>query len=603
MQKRLSRSEVPAHLTWNLEDIFPTDEAWEQELASVAADIAKVTRFKGRLGESAKVLYECLEAAEALERRLRRVVSYASLKQSGDGTDPANQAAMGRASSLASNVGAGLSFIRSEALSLPEGTLERYLDQHEPLRELERMIGKMIKEKPHLLNSETEVALASLSEVMSSPSLVYNRSKAADMAFEPILDKNGVSHPMSFALYEETYEKSPDPVLRRNAFASFTKGLKAYQNTYGATWGTEVKKHVVLAKLRGYESATHMLLDAQEVTLDVYKNLHDIILKEVAPHMRRYARLRKQVLGLDKLLYCDIEAPLDPDFSPATTFEEAAETIVDGLSVLGPEYTEIMATGMKNRWIDLADNIGKSTGAFCNTVPGAHPYILVTWQNSMRNALILSHELGHGGHGVLSQRYQRFYNIRSTMFFTEAPSTINELLVGNYIASQSDDPRMRRWLAMQFLMTYHHNFVRHLIEGELQRRIYVLAEKGQTITASVLSRVQGEILEEFWGEEVEIDDGARLTWMRQPHYYMGLYPYSYSAGLTIGTAVSKAIREEGQPAVDRWLSVLKSGGTKSPIELAKAAGVDMTQPDAIRKAVDYVGSLVDEVVKGFGVTI
>ena len=189
------------------------------------------------------------------------------------------------------------------------------------------------------------------------------------------------------------------------------------------------------------------------------------------------------------------------------------------------------------------------------------------------------------------------------MFFTEAPSTINELLVGNYIASQSDDPRMRRWLAMQFLMTYHHNFVRHLIEGELQRRIYVLAEKGQTITASVLSRVQGEILEEFWGEEVEIDDGARLTWMRQPHYYMGLYPYSYSAGLTIGTAVSKAIREEGQPAVDRWLSVLKSGGTKSPIELAKAAGVDMIQPDAIRKAVDYVGSLVDEVVKGFGVTI
>lgn len=600
MQKRLSRSEVPAQLTWNLDDIFPSNEAWEQELAALAADIPTVTKFKGRLGEGAPVLFECLEAAEALERRLRRVVSYASLKQSGDGTDPANQAAMGRASALAARVGAELSFIRSEALSLPDGTLERYLQEHEPLKDFERMIGKMIKEKPHLLNPETEVALASLSEVLNSPSLVYNRSKAADMAFEPVLDKNGVSHPMSFALYEETYEKSPDLVLRRNAFASFTKGLKAYQNTFGATWGTEVKKHVVLAKLRGYESATHMLLDSQEVTIDVYNNLHDIILKEIAPHMRRYARLRKQVLGLDKLLYCDIEAPLDPDFSPPTTFDEAAETIVKGLSVLGSEYTEIMAKGMKSRWIDLADNIGKSTGAFCNTVPGAHPYILVTWQDSMRNALVLSHELGHGGHGVLSQRYQRFSNTRSTMFFTEAPSTINELLVGNYIASQSDDPRMRRWLAMQFLMTYHHNFVRHLIEGELQRRIYVLAEKGQPITASVLSRVQGEILEEFWGGEVEVDDGARLTWMRQPHYYMGLYPYSYSAGLTIGTAVSKAIREEGQIAVDRWLSVLKAGGTKSPIELAKMAGVDMTKPDAIRKAVDYVGSLVDEVVKGFG---
>ncbi|HHW26819.1 MAG TPA: oligoendopeptidase F [Firmicutes bacterium] len=603
MQKRLHRSEVPPHLTWNLDDIFPSVDAWETELASVAQDIPTVTKYKGRFAEGPSVLYECLEAAEALERRLRRVVSYASLKQSGDGTDPANQAAMGRASALAAKVQAELSFIRSEALALPDGTLERYLKEHAPLKDFERMIGKMVKEKPHLLHPETEVALASLSEVLTSPSLIYNRSKAADMTFEPVLDKNGVSHPMSFALYEETYEKHPDVVLRRNAYASFTKGLKAYQNTYGATWGTEVKKHVVLAKLRGYESATHMLLDAQEVDIDVYNRLHDIILKEIAPHMRRYARLRKQVLGLDKMLYCDIEAPLDPDFSPKTTFEEAAELIVKGLSVLGPEYTEIIAKGMKSRWIDLADNIGKSTGAFCNTVPGAHPYILVTWQDSMRNALVLSHELGHGGHGVLSQRYQRFYNTRSTMFFTEAPSTINELLVGNYIMSQSDDPRMRRWLNMQFLMTYHHNFVRHLIEGELQRRIYVLAEKGQPITASVLSRVQGEILEEFWGGEVEIDDGARLTWMRQPHYYMGLYPYSYSAGLTIGTAVAKAIREEGQPAVDRWLAVLKAGGTKPPIELAKMAGVDMTKPEPILEAVAYVGSLVDEVVKGFGVDV
>ncbi|MGE5654915.1 MAG: M3 family metallopeptidase, partial [Bacillota bacterium] len=253
----------------------------------------------------------------------------------------------------------------------------------------------------------------------------------------------------------------------------------------------------------------------------------------------------------------------------------------------------------ENRWIDRADNIGKSTGAFCSGAPGVHPYILCTWTDNMRSALLLSHELGHAGHGVLTQRHQRALNSRGSMFFTEAPSTINELLVANYIRSQSNDPRMLRWLNVQLLMTYHHNFVRHLIEGELQRRIYVLAEKGQPITASVLSRVQGEILEEFWGGEVEIDDGARLTWMRQPHYYMGLYPYSYSAGLTIGTAVAKAIQEEGQPAVDRWLTVLKLGGTKPPVELAKIAGVDMTNPDAIRKAVDYVGSLVDQVVKTF----
>lgn len=599
MSKRLRRAEVPEHLTWNLADIFPDDRAWEKALTAVLEELPSVTQYQGHLGEGPEVLLACLEAAEELTKKVIKVRTYASLKQSADGTDPANQVAMGRAAAMAAQVEAATSFIRSEALSLPEGTLERYLEEEPKLREFQRLIDKLNAEKPYMLHPETEKALASLSEVLGAPYVIYTRSKAADMTFEPVLDSQGKSHPMSFAMYEEAYEKSPDTTLRRNAYTAFTKGLQAYQNTYGATWGTEVKKQVTLAKLRGYESATHMLLHGQEVSLEVYNNLHDIILKELAPHMRRYAELRKKVLGLDKLLYCDIEAPLDPEFSPPATFEAASEIILNGLSVLGEEYAAIIEAGLKNRWIDLANNVGKSTGAFCTTVPDVHPYILVTWTDNMRSALLLSHELGHAGHGVLAQRYQRLSNARASMFFIEAPSTINELLVGNYIKSQTNDPRMIRWLAMQLLMTYHHNFVRHLIEGELQRRIFAMAEEGQPITASVLSQVQGEILEEFWGDTVEIDEGARLTWMRQPHYYMGLYPYSYSAGLTIGTAVAQAILEEGQPAVDRWLEVLKAGGTKPPMELAKMAGVDMTKPDPIYAAVDYVGSLVDLVVESF----
>ncbi|HSL93051.1 MAG TPA: oligoendopeptidase F [Bacillota bacterium] len=599
LKKRMTRAEVPEHLTWNLTDIFATDEAWEEALTQVETQIPTVTKYQGKLADGPLVLYECLEAAELLQKKLIQVISYASLKQSGDGTDPANQMSMGKAASLAAKVQAATSFVRSEILELPEGLLEKYLAEEPKVKEFERLLRKMIAEKPHVLSPETEVALASLSEVLASPYMIYSRSKAADMAFEPVLDKDGVSHPMSFALYEEAYEKSADVVLRRNAYESFTKGLRAYQNTYGATWATEVKKHVVTARLRGYESASHMLLLSQEVTLEPYNQLHDIILKELAPHMRRYARLRKEVLGLDKLLYCDIEAPLDPEFSPAATFEDAKEIILNGLAVLGDEYREIMRDGLNNRWIDLAENVGKSTGAFCNGVPDVHPYILVTWTDNMRSALLLSHELGHAGHGVMTMRNQRLSHARGSMFFTEAPSIINELLVAEYVKKQSDDPRMHRWLAMQLLMTYHHNFVRHLIEGDLQRRIFALAEKGQTITAALLSKVQGEILEEFWGGEVEIDEGAKLTWMRQPHYYMGLYPYSYSAGLTVGTAVVEMIREEGQPIIDRWMEVLKTGGLLPPLELAMMAGVDMSKPDAIRKAVAYVGSLVDDVVKNF----
>jgi len=599
MAKRLSRSEVPEELTWNLADLFPNDSAWESELKGVAAEIGTITQYRGRFSEGSSVLLECFESLEALYKRVFRVGSYASLKLSADGTSSDNQVMAGRVAALGARMSSETSFVQTELLSLPDGTVEKYLEEEPGLKEFRRMIEKALELKPHTLNPETEKVLAALGEVLDAAYTIYQRSKAADMSFEPVADKDGNQLPMSFAGYENRYERSADIVLRRNAFASFTKGLKAYQNTYGATWGTEVKKNVVLAKLRGYPSAIHMLLKEQEVSIDVYNNLHDIILTDLAPHMRRYARLRKQVLGLDKMLYCDIEAPLDPDFSPPTTFEQASKVILDGLSVLGPEYIEIIDTGLKNRWIDLADNIGKSTGAFCSTVPGVHPYILITWTDSMRNALTLSHELGHAGHGELTLRNQRLANAEPSMFFVEAPSTINELLVGNHILSQSRDVRMRRWVIMQFLTTYHHNFVRHLIEGELQRRIYALAEKGQPITAATLSQVQGDILEEFWGEEVEVDDGARLTWMRQPHYYMGLYPYTYSAGLTIGTAVAKAIQVEGRPAVDRWLKVLKAGGSKNPMELAEMAGLDMTKPEPIRTAVDYVGSLVDEVVNSF----
>jgi oligoendopeptidase F len=595
MQKRLTRSEVPVELTWNLEDIFPSVEAWETEFNAVSGLVGTVTKFKGRLHEAAKVLLECLEAQEALQKRLVKVTSYASLNQSADGTSPANQAMAGRASSLGARIHAETSFIQSEALSLPEGTLQRYLAEEPGLEPFRLTIERMIEEKPHLLNPETEMVLAALGEVLNAPSMVYERSRVADLSFEPAVDGKGNRLPVSLG----GHEGSADIVLRRNAYASTTKGLKAYQNTYGATWGTEVKKNVVLARLRGFPSAIHMLLDRQQVTIDVYNNIHDIILKELAPHMRRYAQLRKRVLGLDKMLYCDIEAPLDPEFSPETTLEQARDIVLSGLSVLGPEYAEIVATAFKDRWIDWADNVGKTTGSFCSSVYGVHPYVSTHWGKRLRNATTVAHELGHAGQGVLSQRYQRLANTRPTMFFVEAPSTTNEILVGNYILSQNNDVRMRRWLIMQFLMSYHHNFIRHLIEGELQRRTYALAEKGQPITATVLSKVQGEILDEFWGGEVEIDDGARLVWMRQSHYYRGLYPYSYSAGLTIGTSVAKAIREEGTPAAERWVEVLKAGGTKKPLELAKMAGVDMTKPDPIRAAVAYVGSLVGEVIRSF----
>jgi oligoendopeptidase F len=249
--------------------------------------------------------------------------------------------------------------------------------------------------------------------------------------------------------------------------------------------------------------------------------------------------------------------------------------------------------------VDYSDNVGKRTGAFCTSPYGGHPLVFMTWSNQARNIFTLGHELGHAGHLHLAGLNQRLLNTMPSMFFIEVPSTLNELLVGDKLIQEATDARMKRWVIMTLLRSYHHNFVRHLLEGELLRRIYALAEAGEAITAGTLSETKGAILAQFWGDSLQLDEYAKLTWMRQAHYYRGLYPYTYAAGLTASTAIAQSFREEGQPAIERWLEVLKAGGSLPPMELMQMAGVDLSTTAPIKKAVAYVGSLVDELEQLF----
>ncbi|WP_077620487.1 oligoendopeptidase F [Bacillus sinesaloumensis] len=594
----LLRSEVPVEQTWNLHDLFETDEAWEKELKSVEKHIQSVTHFKGRVGESATSLLNCLKAKDELLERLIRVMSYADLHMSVDGTSSVYQANAARASSLVSEVSASLSFIKSELLELDGKTLELYLQEEQGLAEFQKTLSDILEAKQYTLSQDAEEMLAAFGEVLSSPYMIYQRSKTSDMQFPTFRTDDGVEHPLTFNSFPK-YEDSADTNIRRKASEAFAATLDKYKNTYGATYATEIKKQVIEARLRGFDSVTDMLLEEQQVTKEMYQNQLHTIQTELAPHMRRLAKLKQRVLGLDTMYYSDLKAPLDPDFNPAVTYEEASKLVLDAVQVMGTEYIEIMQEGIHNRWVDLADNVGKRSGAFCSSPYGAHPYILMTWNNSMRNTYTLAHELGHAGHFVLAGRNQRLSNTRPSRYFVEAPSTMNEMLLSRHILSQSNDERMKRWVILQSLGTYYHNFVTHILEGELQRRIYDLADKGTPLTAKIISEQKVEALSAFWGEDVQMDKLAELTWMRQPHYYMGLYPYTYSAGLTASTIASQMILEDGQPAVDRWLTALKAGGTLKPLELMKLAGVDMSTTEPIKKAVAYVGTLVDELEKSF----
>lgn len=599
IEKRHIRAEVPIELTWDLSDLYESDKEWETALRVLTDDIKKLDAFKGQLHTSPTTLLHCLLLEEELLMKLTKLYSYANLKESTDRTNPVIQANSSKIAALWTKVYTALSFIHNEILSLEEGTIEKYLTEETKLEPFRKSLLDILQKRQHTLSPETEEALAALGEVHSSPYKIYGMTKLADMDFNSIQDEQGNELPVSFSLFESKYEFSPSVDIRRKAYSSFVSTLKRYKNTVATTYATEVKKQVTLSRLRKFESVTHMLLEPQKVPLEMYNNQLDIIYKELAPHMRRFADLKKKVLGLDQMLFCDLHAPLDPEFNPAITYEEAGKLIQDSLQVLGDEYSAIIKKGFKERWVDLADNVGKSTGAFCSSPYGSHPYILITWQNTMRGCFTLAHEFGHAGHFYLANKNQRIMNVRPSMYFVEAPSTMNELLLAQHLLATTDDKRMHRWVILQLLGTYYHNFVTHLLEGEYQRRVYTLAEEGEALTATTLTEIKTNVLSTFWGNSVEIDEGAGLTWMRQPHYYMGLYSYTYSAGLTASTAVAQMIKEEGQPAVDRWLDVLRAGGTMKPLELMKRAGVDMSKPDAIRKAVSYVGSLIDELERSY----
>ncbi|PEK59537.1 oligoendopeptidase F [Bacillus wiedmannii] len=599
IEKRHIRAEVPTELTWDLCDLFESDKDWETTLRVLTDDIKKLDAFKGQLHTSPTTLLHCLLLEEELLMKLTKLYSYANLKESTDRTNPVIQANSSKISALWTKVHTALSFIHNEILSFDEGTIEKYLHEETKLEPFRKSLLDILQKRQHTLSPETEEALAALGEVHNSPYKIYGMTKLADMDFTSIQDEQGNELPVSFALFESKYEFSPSADIRRKAYSSFVSTLKRYKNTVATTYATEVKKQVTLSRLRKFESVTHMLLEPQKVPLEMYNNQLNIIYKELAPHMRRFADLKKKVLGLDQMLFCDLHAPLDPEFNPTITYKEAGKLIQDSLKVLGDEYSSIIEKGFKERWVDLADNVGKSTGAFCSSPYGSHPYILITWQNTMRGCFTLAHEFGHAGHFYLANKNQRIMNVRPSMYFVEAPSTMNELLLAQHLLATTDDKRMRRWVILQLLGTYYHNFVTHLLEGEYQRRVYTLAEEGEALTATTLTEIKTNVLSTFWGDSVEIDEGAGLTWMRQPHYYMGLYSYTYSAGLTASTAVAQMIKVEGQPAVDRWLDVLRAGGTMKPLELMKHAGVDMSKPDAIRRAVSYVGSLIDELERSY----
>lgn len=589
-----SRKDVPAELTWDLSLIYATEEEMYQDVEKAKALRDRMLKtYQGKL-TTPQNINACLDDFRQIIQLFILTNDYCDLAVSVDYYDTYNQERNDKMGRLRAESFSMLSFIDSELMEAEDSVIEQAITETDKNKNYLRDI---LRRKPHKLHPETERVLAALSQTIEAPYQIYNMAKLADMKFASFT-VGEKEYALGYSLFEDNYEYEKDAAVRRAAFAAFSAKISEYENVTAAAYNTQVQTEKTLASLRGFDSVIDSLLFSQKVTREMYDRQIDLIMEKLAPHMRKYARLLQKIHHLDKMTFADLKIAVDPEYDPKVTIEESREYIEKGLSVMGKDYVDMVKEAYRDRWVDFAQNAGKSTGGFCASPYGKNSFILLSWHDRMADVFTLAHELGHAGHFKACNAAQSVFDTGVSTYFVEAPSTMNELLMAHYLLKTSSDVRFRRWvLSCMISNTYYHNFVTHLLEADYQRKVYRIIDKGGSVNAEILNRLMKETLQNFWGEDVEISDEAAHTWMRQPHYYMGLYSYTYSAGLTVATQVCKRIEKEGESAVEDWKKVLAAGSTMDPIGLAGLAGIDITTDAPLLDTIAYIGEIIDEIEK------
>ena len=594
MKKQLpKRHELNINQTWDMANLFKSEALYLEAFDQVEKDIdVFCQQFENKLS-SELTIHEALNRFQDIQGRLSRIGAYGSLQSSTDSISEENQMRQGKAMMRFQNISKKMAFLSNELKQQPDELLLKAAALSDNNK---YYLEEIIEDKKHTLSPEIEKTLVSLSPVLNASYMHYNRFKLADMKFNDFV-VDGVTYPNSFTLFENEYEYEVNPAVRRKAYETFYQKLSEYQHGFASNYQAHVQKEKILSELRGYPSVFDYLLDGQKVSKDFMDRQIDGIMTKLAPAMRKYALLLKDIHGLDKMTYADLKIAVDPTFEPKVSIEASKELLKEGLSILGPEYNQIVNRAFDERWIDFPQNQGKSTGGFCSSPCGASSYILINWNGQMDEVMVLAHELGHAGHFQYANANQSILNTRPSMYFIEAPSTTNELLMANHLIQKASSEREKTWIkSVMISRTYYHNFVTHLLEAAFQREVYNKVDQKQPLSANILNNIKLGVLRQFWGDTVEIPEWAGLTWMRQPHYFMGLYPYTYSAGLTLGTKVSRMIQDK-QIEPQAWIEVLKAGGTKSPLDLAKMVGVDLSTDQVLSEVIEDISNTIEDIIQ------
>ena len=585
------RSEFPENELWDLTALYQDQEDFLRAIEKAREDIQKFVRdYQGKLST-----FEDFERAfaelEQIYIQISHIGNYGFMPQTTDFGDESFAQIAQAAMEFETEANVALSFFDDALVGADEAVLER-LGQ-EP--HLTSAIRQAKIKKAHYLGADVEKALTNLGEVFYSPQDIYTKMRAGDFAMADF-EVDGKVYKNSFVTYENFYQNHENAEIREKAFRSFSEGLRQHQNTAAAAYLAQVKSEKLLADMKGYDSVFDYLLSEQEVDRSMFDRQIDLIMSEFAPVAQKYLKHVAKVNGLEKMTFADWKLDLDSELNPKVSIDDAYDLVMKSVEPLGQEYCQEVARYKEERWVDFAANAGKDSGGYAADPYRVHPYVLMSWTGRMSDVYTLIHEIGHSGQFIFSDNHQSYFNAHMSTYYVEAPSTFNELLLSDYLERQFDNPRQKRFaLAHRLTDTYFHNFITHLLEAAFQRKVYTLIEEGGTFGASKLNAIMKEVLTEFWGDAVEIDDDAALTWMRQAHYYMGLYSYTYSAGLVISTAGYLHLKNDENGARD-WLELLKSGGSKTPLESATIIGADISTDKPLRDTIQFLSDTVDQII-------
>lgn len=594
-RKLNTREEADARCKWAIEDLYKDDEDWKRDYELLKSRIPELTKFRGRLGESAEVLLSMQKLSDELNQLLEKVYVYANQRLHENTDNSMYQNLASQAQGLLVELSESLSFVEPELMELPDGIIETFLDENEELLVYRQYFENIIRQKKHVLPTEQEQLLAAMGEVAESPKDIFSMFNNADIRFPEITGEDGHLVQVTHGRYMSLMQ-SRNRQVRKEAFEAMYGVYGDWRNTLAAMYRANVKQEAFLAKAHKYTSDLEAALDGSHIPVKVYEQLIEAV-HESMPLMYRYMKLRKKLLGVEELHMYDLYVPMTEQDHSEIPFEQAKKTVLEGLAPMGEEYLHLLREGFDHGWIDVYENQGKRTGAYSWGAYGTHPYVLLNYQGTLHDVFTLAHEMGHALHSWYSDEHQPYIYAGYRIFVAEVASTCNEALLIHYLMEQSKkagDQKKTMYLMNYFLEQFRTTLFRQTMFAEFEKITHGLQEQGEALTADRLCEIYYDLNKLYFGEEICVDQEIAMEWARIPHFYTPFYVYQYATGFSAAIALSKQILEQGAPAVEQYKKFLKGGSSMYPLELLKMAGVDMEQKAPVQDALAVFAQYLDE---------